>query len=715
MGTVKPMRKRNRAIAVKLAAATGIGALVATQAIPQTRPSLNLYGGTGLIDMPSAEMQPDGELSVTVGAFGPIFRSTLTFQMAPRIQGSFRYTGVRGLTLGGFGPNDTYYDRSFDIRIQLLREGRYRPAVALGLQDFAGTGNFAGEYLVATKSLVPGFKVTGGIGWGRFGSRNPIGSPFGPRPGASTPTGGNFNAGQWFRGPAALFGGVEWQVNDRLGLKAEYSSDAYTLEAGAQNLFAMNSPFNFGAEYQVTEAIRLGAYYLYGSRLGISASIALNPKTRPAGSVGYTAPVPIIPRPDRGANPGAWSPSLATAPGAAEGARGRLAAVLSADGMVLEALALDEGRAQLRVRNNRYDAEAQAIGRAARAMAAVLPASVEVFEIVPVVQGMGTSRVILRRSDLEALEHAPDAAAALRARVQVADAGPMPAGAIRGEGLYPRFSWSLAPYIRTALFDPENPFRIDVGLRAQAAVDIAPGLILSGSVTQKLAGNLDQSTRTGNSRLPPVRTDSNRYDRVGTALERLTLAWYARPAANVYSRVTVGYLERMYGGVSAEILWKPVDRRLALGAEVNWAKQRDFDQGFGFRNYSVATGHVSAYYDFGGGYLGQVDVGRYLAGDWGATVSLDREFANGWRVGAFATLTDVPFSTFGEGSFDKGIRLTIPLSGVAPVDSRLKSTVTLRPVQRDGGARLEVDGRLYESVRDYHTRSLDTQWGRVWR
>ena len=57
----------------------------------------------------------------------------------------------------------------------------------------------------------------------------------------------------------------------------------------------------------------------------------------------------------------------------------------------------------------------------------------------------------------------------------------------------------------------------------------------------------------------------------------------------------------------------------------------------------------------------KLDAGRYLAGDYGATFSLSRTFNNGWEIGAFATLTDVKFSTFGEGSFDKGITLKAPL------------------------------------------------------
>jgi len=174
----------------------------------------------------------------------------------------------------------------------------------------------------------------------------------------------------------------------------------------------------------------------------------------------------------------------------------------------------------------------------------------------------------------------------------------------------------------------------------------------------------------------------------------------------------------MYGGGSGELLWKPVNSRIAVGAEMNWVRQRDFDQLLGFRDYSIATGHVSGYWEMDNGLYGQIDAGRYLAGDWGATFRLDREFGNGWRVGAYATFTDVSFDDFGEGSFDKGIVMTIPLESLVgrPVKrTRRKATVAIRPLLRDGGARLHVSGRLYENVRDYHDPGLQETWGRFWR
>ncbi|MBC7158371.1 MAG: YjbH domain-containing protein, partial [Rhodobacteraceae bacterium] len=68
-----------------------------------------------------------------------------------------------------------------------------------------------------------------------------------------------------------------------------------------------------------------------------------------------------------------------------------------------------------------------------------------------------------------------------------------------------------------------------------------------------------------------------------------------------------------------------------------------------------------------------------------------------------------------EGSFDKGVRLEIPLDWIAGRPSRNSIRTTLRPVQRDGGARLNVDGRLYGVVRDYDAAGIDDRWGRVWR
>ena len=70
---------------------------------------------------------------------------------------------------------------------------------------------------------------------------------------------------------------------------------------------------------------------------------------------------------------------------------------------------------------------------------------------------------------------------------------------------------------------------------------------------------------------------------------------------------------------------------------------------------------------------------------------------------------------FGNGAFDKGIRLSIPLSWAIGQPSLATFNQTLRPYSGDGGARVDVDGRLYDTIRSGHIGELYQNWGRVWR
>ncbi len=704
------------AVYASFAPAQGTGS--AKPVVVTSSPTLNFYGLPGLVDMPSAEALPDGQIAIGISNFAGTTRTSFSFQFSPRITGTFRYVGLRDFNSGGF---DTFRDRSFDVRYLLFHEGRYRPAVSVGLQDFSGTGIYAAEYLVATKNFrrpfrLPGtLKVTGGLGWGRLGTSGSIGSPLGDDRPAFDPddTGGEPSFDQWFRGPVSPFAGLEWQYSDRLGFKLEYSSDAYALETGL-GIFERESRINLGVEYQWTNALRVGAYYLYGSEIGVNAQLQFNPK-RPATPFSVAGPRPIIVRPSREANPQSYDTAWAASQSAPVIIRDVVEPELTEDGIRLESLTVTANRAEARVSSVRYDNLAIVVGRTGRALARQLPPSVEFFDIILVNEGLALSKITISRRDLETLEFQPDAANALLAAADVSDAAPNPAdGAVDGTLAYPRFSYSVGPFVRPSFFDPDEPVRLEGGISVQAQYRFAPGWLVSGEVRHRLAGNVEDG-RLSNSVLPRVRTDAVLYAQAAdTSIENLFVSRQWKTGKNTYARLTAGYLEQFFGGVSAEFLWKPATSRLGLGIEANYVQQRDFDQRFGFQDYDVATGHVSAYYDFGKGYYGQVDVGRYLAGDVGATFTLERQFANGWRLGGFFTLTDVTSEEFGEGSFDKGINVTIPTSWFTGKPNRQLVKTTIRPVQRDGGARLNVSGRLYEQIRDGHITDLNADWGRVW-
>lgn len=682
------------------------------------RATYTLFGTQGIIDMPSAVAPDDGEIAATVSAFGENQRATFTFQLLPRLTGSFRYSLI-----------DTY-DRSFDLQYQLLDEGRYAPSVAVGLRDFIGTGRFSSEYVVATKTFGPNLRASGGIGWGRLGSLNGFTNPLGAiderfetRPDDSIDTGGTVLAEQFFRGDAAFFGGVEWRLNEEWTLLAEYSSDAYARET-ALNGFERNSPFNFGLTWEPSETYQLGAYYMYDTEVGVSATIILGPTTRSVPSGFDPAPVPVGNRTQDFIAAASWNdPRIEAASVEA------LGSLMAADGFRLLGAEASGSTVRVRYENTDYRAEAQGVGRVARILTRAAPANVDTFVLEPVRRGIPLSAVRIRRSDMERLENTAGAAQLSYDRAIFRDAaGPAPS--VSWDDPTPAFLWGLAPYVEISLFDGDEPLRADAGVEASFQYEIQPNLILAGAFRQRIVGNRDEVGSISDSTLPDVRRTALRYGaESGNGIENLFLSHYGRPGTNLYSRLSAGYFERNFGGVSGELLWKPVDSRLAVGAEVNYTLLRDYDLGFGFRpacsgpdclqltgdDYDVVTGHLSAYYQFDNGFQAQVDVGRYLAGDVGATFSLDREFENGWKVGAYFTLTDVPFDDFGEGSFDKGIRIEIPMDYALGTPTRDVTATTLSSLERDGGARLRIDGRLYDMVEEGHQGQMADNWGRFWR
>jgi membrane-associated phospholipid phosphatase len=194
----------------------------------------------------------------------------------------------------------------------------------------------------------------------------------------------------------------------------------------------------------------------------------------------------------------------------------------------------------------------------------------------------------------------------------------------------------------------------------------------------------------------------------------LELTHVGRYDQNQYYSLYGGYLEDMFAGVGGEWLYRPFASRVAFGVDVNAVQQRNFKQDFGFREagdqtgYRVATGHATLYWDTGWNcVMANLSVGRYLAKDIGATVQLSRAFQNGVTIGGYFTKTNVSAQTFGEGSFDKGIFVSLPFDAFLTRSSGTTANFVWKPLLRDGGAKLAHTG-LYDltNLRDDRTLSI---------
>ena len=144
----------------------------------------------------------------------------------------------------------------------------------------------------------------------------------------------------------------------------------------------------------------------------------------------------------------------------------------------------------------------------------------------------------------------------------------------------------------------------------------------------------------------------------------------------------------------------PDHKRWALGVDAFYVKQREYDQGFSFRNYETLTGLISYYQDIPFYDLRlKLSAGKFLGKDVGAHIDISRRFDSGARVGGIVALTDCDADCVGEGSFNKWIYFELPMElFYTQRGTRSKAGYYWSPLTKDAGTRVE-SASLYNIIR----------------
>ena len=667
-----------------------VALLVCCGVAPSALAQVNDFGVGGILDIPSARMSEEGTLNTTYSRKDIVDIYSIGYQVLPRVEASFRYSIFDARQKV---PVYQRNDRSFELKVRLIDESRYLPQVSVGARDLLGTGLWSSEYVVASKAF-GALDVTAGLGWGRLAERDVARNPlialsdsFGSRTGSSS-LGGQFNTGSWFRGPrVGVFGGVRYRMRAaRVDFLAAYNSDSYQAERDL-GIVRSADPVSVGVEWEATPGVRLGASWQQGNQLALKISASLDtrqPSPRKAPNGFGAARVPLEKPTDleRGVE---WWPRM-------------LKDVEASGLLVREVKQTMEGELQVRYANGAYQVEADAIRRLLTLTELYVPTGASSVSLTGEALGMPTHTVKYRRPNRESsvLLQQPG-------RLELLPPQLIDAPDHQRDFHYPNFGLDVGLDLRTYLFDPDFPLLYQLSASFRGAVDFGAGWSLSGTWKQNITSQFDRIARGGESALPPVRTDQKEYLQQGkSGIDNLALVKRGKLRDDVYYQTYGGILEEMYSGVGGEVLWRPFDKPYAIGVNINAVQQREFDKMFGLRDYRTVTGHVSLYWatpwhDFDIA----VHTGRYLAKDFGSTLEIQKRFANGWSVGAFATLTDVPFEVFGEGSFDKGLIFRIPFDLYSTKNTRGAYRTIIRPINRDGGRMLDNwPGSLWENMRD---------------
>lgn len=678
------------------------------------------FGGVGLLQTPTARVAPEGELSFASSRTYPFIRNAITLQPLPWLEGTLRYTTVLNRLYGpsDFSGDQRYKDKGFDAKFVLLQESGSNPQVAMGFRDFAGTGLFSSEYIVLNRRYYD-LDLSLGIGWGNLGTRGQIRNPLAAISGGfrtrsnSTGQGGNFSV-QYFHGDrASIFGGVSYRtLIPGLTLKLEFDGNNYQSEPQDNNQ-RVRSPFNFGFVYGYGDWLNVS--------LGVERGNMLMAQLAFRGDIAKSTGMPKFDPPPDKLKPRnlsddsdtplprqKWQPEMNLVL--------QLSQALEAKNYKVDGISVRGKRATIKVSQSTFRAAPRAIGRAARIMANELPPEVEELTYVSMESGLEANRVTLIRKDLEKAELSEGSAEEIAANARIERPNPLNSDDVPDNpGRYPAFIWNWSPAMRHHIGGPDNPYFYQIFLRLDSELQLARGLSISGGIGFDIHNNFADLKLSSDSLLPHVRSDIKEYLKRGkNGITRLEADYLANLGSNWYGRISGGLLEEMFGGISTEVLYKPFEKRWAIGADVNRVQQRDYDERFAFRDFRTTTGHVDFYYQLPFyNLLGQLSVGRYLAGDRGVTVELSRRFENGSVLGVFATKTNVSAEQFGEGSFDKGFYVSVPVDLLSLYSTRSSIGMGWRPLTRDGGQRLNIGKRLYSVLRESGPESLMRDWSHL--
>ena len=615
--------------------------------------TFNNHGSIGLINMPTARFYEESSFGFTVYDGNPDQKITMSSFPFDWLEASFFYTNIQDRPYCNvvFDPvcDQDAKDKGFNFKLRLKEEGIW-PALAIGINDIAGTGFYSSEYIVASYGInKTDFHF--GLGWGELnGSKESFENPFGKiddsfyeRPDNIEDQGGQFQPSRYFSGEKiSPFFGVTHALNDKYLLKLEYDT---TVTPGKIGYESAEKDFSFGLDFNLTQNFTIGI----STERGNSTSIRFTYKNYPK-----------VSRPRYQYEESQHSDT--------DSSYVKFIRNLSKNG--ISVTKIFEGTEEIGVQMSQFthpnlDIIDEIIKRAS--------------------YNAGLDKPV--KKDLRIAD--------LKARTEYDDSFERNAKLIYQRQAKNKFNTNTRLSFRPFLASREEFFKGALMIENISEYSFLDNFSFSSDIKYSLVDNFDDLQYPPAETYPAqVRSDIKDYLKnfnEGIFIGRAQFDYFLSPKKNHHIMLTAGILEEMFNGAGFEYLYFKQESNYAIGIEIFDVQKRDYEMRFGTLDYRNTTGHINFYYR-NYNYIpfdAKISYGEYLAGDEGITFDLSRSFPNGTKFGIFASFTDVSSDQFGEGAFDKGVYFNIPVFGNL-------INYSWRPLTKDPGAKLNRKNTLHD-------------------
>ena len=616
--------------------------------------SYNNHGVVGLINMPTARFYNESIYGVTLYNGDPDQKITLTSSPYDWLEASFFYMNIEDEQLcrknaQGESFCQGYKDKGFNFKFRVKEEGLL-PAIAIGINDIAGTGFYSSEYIIGSYGI-NNLDLHFGLTWGELnGSNNSFKNPLGyvsedffNRPDGFEGRGGQFEPSRYFSGKeSSPFIGITYAPNSKILVKFETDN---TLTPGKVGYEKAKSDYSFSIDYSITNNFTIGIANERDTHLSLKFVYKNNPKVSKS-RYKYK-------KIDHNKRDSKYV---------------KLIRNLNENGIIVDKIFEDSNQIGLQMSQFTHpnlDIINEVIRRASADARIVKPVKKD-----------------LRIADL-------------KAKTEYDETFQKNANLIYQKQVKKKFNYNTRLSIKPFIASREAFLKGALLIENNAEYAFRENLILSSNLKYSIADNFDDLTIPPEYTYPAqVRSDIKEYLRDygdGIIIGRVQFDYFLSPKKNHHLMFTGGILEEMFNAIGFEYLYYREGSNYAVGFEVFDVQKRDYEMHFGTLDYKNITSHLNLYHRNYGSFPfdTKISFGEYLAGDEGFTIDLSRTFSNGTKFGVFASFTDVSSDQFGEGSFDKGIYFNIPVFGNL-------INYSWRPLTKDPGAKLIRKNNLHD-------------------
>jgi hypothetical protein len=636
---------------------------------PFTEPSN--WGGTGLMEIPSARVLKENRYRVGASQIDPYRYYYIAVSPFKGLEIDGRVTELMGVPsgLGSAYGNDK--DKAIDFKYQFIKEGKYSPAISLGIMDPHGTRKYASQYLVASKQIYP-FDFTLGFGNGRFGKR-PL-----PSQGEGFKIEMFSDTKGWLK-DSQFFWGIQFAPSEKIALMMEYNPIKYeTLNVVGE--IPVSSRFNYGLRIKPWKWSDIDLSYQRGNQVGINLSVAFD--------IGQPL-IPIYDHPYREKQEDRTSPL-----------HKRLIKALHGSGFSNIGIDIQGYDLWIEAQNDTYYYSTKAIGvilKIVNEIAPLIPRNAEqkihivlTDNLIPVIQ-LTTTRLDIMEFYREKLTF-NEFFYLSKINTDVLEKPDVK----REHRKY--FDYGVKPAFRMFLNDPSGFFKYRLGVYLWGSYSPWEG----GSFIGGLEGFPLNTVSTSNEPLSePIRTDIVPYQKKGVSLGRLMYNQIFKTSHELYGKFAAGLLEIQYAGLDGEVAIPLRNGRFMVGLSSSVVKKRDVDNAFKLSNEYTKT-YTTAFlntrlnipeYEFSV----NLKTGRFLAGDKGSRLTVSK-FIKGVVISAWYSWTDTSIfkDQFNRGYHDKGVMLTFPLRLFKGSDSKTTYSYAISPWTRDVAQDIDHYNNLFD-------------------